>query len=113
MPQLTNEFSIDGLPVRIPLLDINTIGAGGGSIIWVDEGGMLRVGPHSAGADPGPACYGRGGTQPTLTDAHVVRETVRPEAFLGGRMPIDADGGARSARADCAPLRHERRGGSG
>jgi len=89
-PRLTNEFSIDGLPVRIPLLDINTVGAGGGSIIWVDEGGMLRVGPESAGAMPGPACYGRGGTRPTITDAHVVRGTMLPEAFLGGKMTIDA-----------------------
>lgn len=96
VPQLTQEFELDGLPIRIPLLDINTIGAGGGSIVWVDEGGMLRVGPRSAGAVPGPACYGRGGTEPTLTDAHVVRGTVRPEAFLGGRMAIDA---AASARA--------------
>ncbi len=95
-PQLTQEFSLDGLPIRIPLLDINTIGAGGGSIIWVDDGGMLRVGPHSAGADPGPACYGRGGTLPTLTDAHVIRGTVRPEAFLGGRMSIDAEASARA-----------------
>jgi N-methylhydantoinase A len=96
VPQLTQEFQLDGLPIRIPLLDINTIGAGGGSIVWVDEGGMLRVGPRSAGADPGPACYGRGGTQPTLTDAHVVRGTVRPEAFLGGRMRIDAAAAARA-----------------
>jgi N-methylhydantoinase A len=95
-PQLTHEFQLDGLPIRIPLLDINTIGAGGGSIVWVDEGGMLRVGPRSAGADPGPACYGRGGTEPTLTDAHVVRGTMRPEAFLGGRMKIDADAAARA-----------------
>jgi N-methylhydantoinase A len=95
-PQLTQEFQLDGLPIRIPLLDINTIGAGGGSIVWVDEGGMLRVGPRSAGADPGPACYGRGGTEPTLTDAHVVRGTVRPEAFLGGRMHIDAAAAARA-----------------
>jgi N-methylhydantoinase A len=94
-PQLTTEFSIDGLPVRIPVLDINTIGAGGGSIVWVDEGGMLRVGPQSAGADPGPACYGRGGQKATLTDAHVIRQTVRPEAFLGGRMPIDAGASRR------------------
>lgn len=97
-PQLTQEFSLDGLPIRIPLLDINTIGAGGGSIIWVDDGGMLRVGPHSAGADPGPACYGRGGTAPTLTDAHVIRGTVRPEAFLGGRMQIDAAASAKALR---------------
>ena len=90
-PQLTNEFDIDGLPVRVPLIDIHTIGAGGGSIVWVDDGGMLRVGPRSAGAEPGPACYKRGGTQPTLTDAHVIRQTVRAEAFLGGRMEIDPD----------------------
>ena len=95
VPQLTQEFHLDGLPIRIPVLDINTIGAGGGSIVWVDEGGMLRVGPRSAGADPGPACYGRGGAEPTLTDAHVVRGTVRPEAFLGGRMRIDAAASAR------------------
>jgi N-methylhydantoinase A len=90
-PQLTNEFSLDGLPVRIPLLDINTVGAGGGSIIWIDDGGMLRVGPESAGAMPGPACYARGGTRPTVTDAHVVRGTILPEAFLGGKMKIDAE----------------------
>jgi N-methylhydantoinase A len=95
-PRLTQEFHLDGLPIRIPLLDINTIGAGGGSIVWVDEGGMLRVGPRSAGADPGPACYGRGGTLATLTDAHVVRGTVRPEAFLGGRMQIDAGAASRA-----------------
>jgi len=88
-PQLTSEFEIDGLPIRLPLIDIHTIGAGGGSIIWIDDGGMLRVGPRSAGAVPGPACYMRGGTEPTLTDAHVIRQTVRAEAFLGGRMPID------------------------
>lgn len=90
-PQLTQEFMLDGLPIRIPLIDINTIGAGGGSIVWIDDGGMLRVGPKSAGADPGPACYGRGGTVPTLTDAHVIRQTVRAEAFLGGRMAIHPD----------------------
>jgi len=90
-PQLTNEFSLDGLPVRIPILDINTVGAGGGSITWIDEGGMLRVGPKSAGAVPGPACYGKGGEQPTVTDAHVVRRSILPETFLGGRMPIDVE----------------------
>lgn len=90
-PELTSEFHIDGLPIRIPVIDINTVGAGGGSIVWIDEGGMLRVGPHSAGADPGPACYGRGGQQPTITDAHLIRQTMRPEAFLGGRMNIDVD----------------------
>jgi N-methylhydantoinase A len=88
-PDLTAEFSLDGLPIRTPIIDINTVGAGGGSIIWVDEGGMLRAGPQSAGADPGPACYGRGGTEATITDAHVIRRTLRPDAFLGGRMEID------------------------
>jgi len=95
-PQLTQELHLDGLPIRIPVVDIKTIGAGGGSIVWADEGGMLRVGPRSAGADPGPACYGRGGSEPTLTDAHVVRGTVRPEAFLGGRMRIEAPAAARA-----------------
>ena len=97
-PQLTTEFMIDGLPVRVPVLDIHTIGAGGGSIVWVDEGGMLRVGPHSAGADPGPACYGKGGTRPTITDAHIIRQTMRPEAFLGGRMKIDVEAAQRVFR---------------
>jgi N-methylhydantoinase A len=97
-PQLTTEFMIDGLPVRVPVLDIHTIGAGGGSIVWVDEGGMLRVGPHSAGADPGPACYGKGGARPTITDAHIIRQTMRPEAFLGGRMKIDVEAAKRVFR---------------
>lgn len=90
-PELTAEFSLDGLPVRTPIIDINTIGAGGGSIIWIDDGGMLRAGPVSAGADPGPACYGRGGTRPTVTDAHVIGGTLRPGSFLGGRMAIDEE----------------------
>jgi N-methylhydantoinase A len=98
VPQVTQEFQIDGLPIRIPLLDIHTIGAGGGSVIWVDEGNMLRVGPHSAGAEPGPACYGRGGSEPTLTDAHIVRGTIRPEVFLGGRMQIDAAAAASALK---------------
>ena len=94
-PQLTNEFELEGLPIRTPVLDINTVGAGGGSIVWIDDGGMLRVGPESAGADPGPACYGRGGDRPTITDAHVIRTTIRPEAFLGGRMAIDVEASKR------------------
>jgi N-methylhydantoinase A len=99
-PQLTNEFEIDGLPIRVPLIDIHTIGAGGGSIVWIDDGGMLRVGPRSAGAVPGPACYLRGGAEPTLTDAHVIRQTVRAEAFLGGRMKIDPE----ASRAAFEPI---------
>jgi len=90
-PQITAETEVDGLPIRTPVLDITTVGAGGGSIVWRDDGGMLRVGPQSSGADPGPACYGRGGEQPTITDAHVIRGTVRADSFLGGTMAIDRD----------------------
>jgi N-methylhydantoinase A len=89
-PSLSPETEIDGLPIRTPVLDIVSVGAGGGSLVWIDDGGMLRVGPRSAGAMPGPACYGRGGTEPTVTDAHVVRGTIRPDAFLGGAMALDA-----------------------
>jgi N-methylhydantoinase A len=90
-PAIAAETEIDGLPIRTPVLDIVSVGAGGGSLVWIDDGGMLRVGPRSAGATPGPACYGRGGTEPTVTDAHVVRGTIRPDAFLGGTMPLHAD----------------------
>ncbi|MEJ7667715.1 MAG: hydantoinase/oxoprolinase family protein [Casimicrobiaceae bacterium] len=90
-PVIAPETSVDGLPIRTPVVDIASVGAGGGSIVWRDTGGMLRVGPRSSGADPGPACYGRGGTAPTITDAHVIRGTIRPEAFLGGRMRLDAE----------------------
>jgi N-methylhydantoinase A len=100
-PTLANETEVDGLPIQTPVLDIVTVGGGGGSIVWVDDGGMLRVGPQSAGADPGPACYGRGGKVPTITDAQVIVGAVRPEAFLGGRMAIDPEA-ARAAFADLA-----------
>ena len=100
-PVLTSDAEIDGLPIRIPVLDIVTVGAGGGSIVWRDDGGMLRVGPRSAGAEPGPACYRRGGAEPTITDAHLVRGTVLADTFLGGRMDVDPDL-ARSAFAALA-----------
>jgi N-methylhydantoinase A len=74
----------------IRAVDVKSIGAGGGSIVWVDPGGLLRVGPQSAGADPGPACYGQGGTEPTITDAAVVLGWIDPDYFLGGRLPLDA-----------------------
>lgn len=93
-PNLSGETEVDGLPIRTPVLDIVTVGAGGGSICWQDDGGMLRVGPESAGADPGPACYGRGGTRPAITDAHMVRGTIRAEEFLGGHMDVDKDAAA-------------------
>ncbi len=85
------ETEIGGYPVMAPMIDIETIGAGGGSIAYVDQGGAFRVGPKSAGANPGPASYGRGGTEPTVTDAHVALGRVRPEFFLGGEMDLDTE----------------------
>jgi len=96
VPSMAPETEIDGLPVRTPVLDIVSVGAGGGSLVWIDDGGMLRVGPRSAGASPGPACYARGGVAPTVTDAHVVRGTIRPDAFLGGTMKLDVDAAHRA-----------------
>jgi N-methylhydantoinase A len=88
-PVITGESKIDQLPLRVPMIDISTVGAGGGSIARIDSGGLLDVGPQSAGADPGPACYGRGGTQPTVTDANVALGLLRPAHFLGGEMRLD------------------------
>jgi len=87
-PRETMEASVDGFPVRVPMLDIHTVGAGGGSIARVDEGGLLRVGPESAGADPGPACYGKG-TRPTVTDAHVVLGRIAADQLVGGEMHLE------------------------
>jgi N-methylhydantoinase A len=87
-PRTSTEASIDGFPIRVPVLDIHTVGAGGGSLARVDEGGLLRVGPESAGADPGPACYGKG-ERATVTDAHVVLGRIAADQFLGGEMHID------------------------
>jgi len=87
-PQVTSEAVIGGCPIRVPVLDIHTIGAGGGSIGRVDEGGALRVGPQSAGADPGPACYGRG-ELPTVTDANLILGRLAPDYFLDGQMQLD------------------------
>lgn len=94
--EVTSEASVGGLPIRVPVIDIHTVGAGGGSVGRVDAGGALRVGPESAGADPGPACYGRGGERATVTDAHVVLGRLPPDAFLGGRMSLEP-GRARTA----------------
>lgn len=88
-PLHTREFEIDGRPVALPVLDIHTVGAGGGSIARVDPGGALRVGPESAGAVPGPICYGRGGTEVTVTDAHVWLGRIPVDAFLGGDGALD------------------------
>jgi N-methylhydantoinase A len=97
--QMRHEGEIDGMPVQAPWIDVRSIGAGGGSIAYVDEGGLLRVGPRSAGARPGPACYGRGGTEPTVTDAAVVLGLL-PARELAGRTAIDL----RLAREAMLPL---------
>jgi len=94
--RLTSEGHIGPWPVAVPMVDMHTIGAGGGSIATVDSGGLLQVGPESAGADPGPACYGQGGRHATVTDANLVLGRLLPDAFLGGAMTLD-DGAARQA----------------
>jgi N-methylhydantoinase A len=90
----TSERYVEGLPIRLPSLDVNTVGAGGGSLAWIDAGGALRVGPESAGADPGPACYGRGGTRPTVTDANLLLERLPAE--LPGGLELDREAAARA-----------------
>lgn len=87
--KLASDAVVHGYPIKAPMLDIHTVGAGGGSLATIDSGGLLKVGPRSAGADPGPVCYGRGATEPAVTDANVVLQTLNPTHLLGGRMPID------------------------
>ena len=98
--QLSSEGEIAGYPVAVPMVDMHTIGAGGGSIASIDAGGLLQVGPESAGADPGPACYGKGGTKATVTDANLVLGRLRVDAFLGGGMTLDI----AAARDVIAPI---------
>ncbi len=88
---VSGEADVHGYPIKAPMLDIHTVGAGGGSIATVDSGGLLKVGPRSAGADPGPACYGLGNTEPTVTDANIVLQTLNPVEILGGRMKVRRD----------------------
>ncbi|QCS44707.1 hydantoinase/oxoprolinase family protein [Natrinema versiforme] len=91
-PLVTTEYEVKfDIPLVKPMLDVTTIGSGGGSIAWIDEGGSLRVGPQSAGAEPGPVCYGMGGTEPTITDAHLVLGRLDPETVLGGKRSLDRD----------------------
>ena len=94
--ELTVQREVAGLPVRLPMVDIHTVSAGGGSIAWVDSGGALRVGPQSAGADPGPACYGRGGEQPTVTDANLILGRLPAESPIAADLKLDVDA-ARAA----------------
>ena len=96
-PDVSSEAELEGFPLMMPVVDIHTIGAGGGSLAYAEAGG-LRVGPESAGADPGPACYGRGGTQPTVTDANLVLGRVDERSFAGGSMTLDVEA-ARTAIA--------------
>lgn len=105
-PELTNVFEVarayrfkkgSGFPVSVPSVDLVEIGAGGGSLAWTDQFGLLKVGPESAGAEPGPASYGRGGTVPAVTDADVVLGLLDPAVFLGGDMPLDGDAATRAA----------------
>lgn len=93
---------IDGFAVRVPMVDVNSIGAGGGSIAWLDRAGGLHVGPGSAGADPGPACYGRGGIKPTVTDASVVLGYLEPQTFAGGQIKLDVESAHRAIEREIA-----------
>jgi len=115
-PNITKDYSVggaaqsgtgafggaSGYPIRTPVVDLVEIGAGGGSIAWVDSGGALRVGPHSAGADPGPVCYGLGGEQPTITDANLVLGRLDPNYFAGGEMSLNLEAATESIRKQCA-----------
>lgn len=101
-PLLVNDGEIARHKIALPMLDIHTIGAGGGSIGWLDAGGMLRMGPQSAGADPGPACYGKGGTLPASTDANLVLGYLDPDYFAGGRMRLSADAARQAIRTHVA-----------
>ena len=88
MPKTTTWGGVGEYPIKLPMVDMKTIGAGGGSIAWIDNGGVLNVGPQSAGSEPGPACYGWGGELPTVTDANLVLGRLNPDYFLGGRIPL-------------------------
>jgi N-methylhydantoinase A len=112
-PLTTSDFEVgrvyrfkkgSGLPIKVPVIEMIEIGAGGGSIARIDTLGLLKVGPDSAGADPGPACYGRGGTQPTVTDADLLLGYLDPRYFLGGRMQLDLDAARRAVATVAEPL---------
>jgi N-methylhydantoinase A/oxoprolinase/acetone carboxylase beta subunit len=92
----TSGRQVGGRAVALPMVDVHTVGAGGGSIAWRDAGGALRAGPRSAGAEPGPAAYGRGGTEPTVTDAHVVLGHLDPAEPLAGGVHLDAEAARRA-----------------
>ena len=97
-PRITSDGKFAGFPVKIPIIDVHAIGAGGGSIAWIDEGGALNIGPHSAGADPGPVCYNQGGKEPTVTDANLVLGRLNAEYFLGGEMKLSLEAARQSIK---------------
>ncbi len=101
------ERAVAGLPIRLPSVDVQTVGAGGGSIAWFDRDGLLKVGPESAGADPGPACYGRGGAAPTVTDANLLLGRLSGRGLLGGRMTLDRDRAAQAFAGIAGELGYE------
>jgi N-methylhydantoinase A len=103
VPTLTTEGSVGAFPSKIPMIDVVTVGAGGGSIAWLSPEGTLKVGPQSAGADPGPLCYGKGGTEVTITDAHVVLGRIPPH-LLGGEIPLDVDAARAGVEALASKL---------
>lgn len=109
-PRTTGRGEIAGLPFAVPTTDVHTVGAGGGSVAWTDTGGSLRVGPASAGADPGPACYGRGGTDPTVTDANLLLGRLDPEVRLGGSLPLQVEPAAAAMDGLADRLGLDRRG---
>lgn len=97
-PSQTTHTTIGNLPLTVPVVAVSAIGAGGGSIVWIDDQGAMKVGPQSAGASPGPACYGRGGTEPTLTDCYLVAGYIDERHFLGGRLKLDREASERALR---------------
>lgn len=109
-PRTTSETVLAGLPVAVPVLDVHSVGAGGGSIARIDAAGALRVGPESAGAAPGPACYGKGGTLPTVTDANLALGRLRAEGFLGGAFELDLQAGIESLQGLIRQARRHDRG---
>jgi len=102
--EVDTEGRIAGYPIRVPMVNLNTIGAGGGSIAWIDAAGGLRVGPQSAGANPGPVCYGQGGNQPTVTDASLVLGYLNPDFFAGGELSLDLEAATRAIESLARPL---------
>ena len=100
--------NIDFLRYRIgvPMIQVETLGAGGGSIGWIDSLGLIQVGPQSAGSEPGPACYGQGGTEPTTSDANLVLGYLNPDGLLGGKLPLDLDKARKAVKEGRGPARH-------